>query len=94
MSEVLQQIRQVHNQALAELADMKRTSSHLDDRLDDYQSGYIEGYEDATEMYENLVDDIAKILRDADIDSVMTSNPTISDKQYALPIKFENEQGK
>ena len=91
MSDLLQQIRNVHNQALAELSEMKRTIDYAE-RDDDYECGHADRYEEVAEMYENLVDEIAKILRDADIDSVMTSKPVVSEKQYPLPIKFTEDK--
>lgn len=92
MSDLLQQIRNVHNQASAELSYMKRHITRYAERYEDYERGHADGYEEVAEMYETLVDEIAKLLRDADIDSVMTSKPIVSEKQYPLPIKFTEDK--
>jgi len=83
MQETLQKLRQLHQEALSELNKMKWQQIHFE-RYEDYERGYANGHEEALHEFENLVDDITKILREVDIEEVMSSNPVVSEKQQPL----------
>ena len=90
MQEILRRLRQVHQEALKELKNMKWQQQHFE-RYEDYERGYANGHEEAMEEYENLVDDLTKILRDVDIAEAMESKPIVSEKQYPLLIELSDD---
>lgn len=85
MSDAIQQLRQIHKQALAELNQQKRRIRAFPaDYTDECNECWQAGYEEASEEYENLVDDITRLLRDIDITEAQERTPIVSEKQPPL----------
>lgn len=83
MDNFIQELNRVHEQALAELRDMKWRNIHFE-RYEDYERGYASGHEEVMQEYENLVDDIRKILKSHDMETIQNAERVVSDNQLKL----------
>lgn len=82
-NELAQQLTQILNVAKADLREMKWRNQNFE-RYEDYERGYANGHEEVMEEYENLVDDLEKVLKQYDIEITQTSKRIAPKNQLSL----------
>lgn len=83
LQELVKELTQLNNLAKAHLDNIKRrqTFAYEDDEC---TRCWLDGSEEATEPFENFIDDLSAILRRVDIDETMQRDIAVSDKQLEL----------
>ena len=83
--DILAQLTQFHKSASAELAQMQRRVRLFEsDYSDECNDCWSDGYEEALEPFENLVDDLGKLLKSVEISNTMDHAIEVSEKQKPL----------
>jgi flagellar biosynthesis/type III secretory pathway protein FliH len=83
LQDLIKELRQLNKVAQSELADMKRRE-RMAERYEDYERGWADGFEEATEIFENTVDDLTRLLKQFDIEETMKRSVPVSEKQKPL----------
>ena len=82
--EMIQQLKQVVELAHRQLQDLSRYADSARDECNECTDAYADGIEAACEPFEDFVDDIAKILKQHDIDVVLNAKHVVSERQLVL----------